>query len=46
MLRYLNGGPIYDEDAMQKRIIWQVEDEACIVDTLIDVLQTDGLEVM
>ena len=27
--------PICDEDAMQKRVIWLVEDEASIADTLI-----------
>ena len=37
--------PIYDEDAMQKRVIWLVEDEASIADTLIYSLQTDGFEV-
>ncbi|AHE51632.1 blrA product [Aeromonas hydrophila 4AK4] len=37
--------PIYDEDAMQKRVIWLVEDEASIADTLIYALQTDGFEV-
>lgn len=30
---------------MQKRLIWLVEDEASIVDTLIYALQTDGFEV-
>lgn len=36
---------ICDEDAMQKRTIWLVEDEASIADTLIYALQTDGFEV-
>ncbi len=30
---------------MQKRVIWLVEDEASIADTLIYALQTDGFEV-
>ncbi|MFQ2516573.1 beta-lactam response regulator transcription factor BlrA [Aeromonas caviae] len=30
---------------MQKRLIWLVEDETCIADTLIYALQTDGFEV-
>ena len=30
---------------MQKRLIWLVEDEASIADTLIYALQTDGFEV-
>ncbi len=30
---------------MQKRVIWLVEDEASIADTLINALQTDGFEV-
>ena len=30
---------------MQKRVIWLVEDEASIADTLIYSLQTDGFEV-
>jgi two-component system catabolic regulation response regulator CreB len=39
------GKPICDEDIMQKRLIWLVEDEASIADTLIYALQTDGFEV-
>ena len=45
MVRCQNGGLICDEDAMQKRTIWLVEDEASIADTLIYALQTDGFEV-
>ena len=39
------GQLICDEDAMQKKVIWLVEDEASIADTLIYALQTDGFEV-
>jgi two-component system, OmpR family, catabolic regulation response regulator CreB len=39
------GTLICDEDAMQKKVIWLVEDEASIADTLIYALQTDGFEV-
>ena len=45
MVRCQNEVPICDEDAMQKRLIWLVEDEASIADTLIYALQTDGFEV-
>ena len=45
MLQCQNEEPICDEDAMQKRVIWLVEDEASIADTLIYALQTDGFEV-
>lgn len=45
MVRCQNEEPICDEDAMQKRLIWLVEDEASIADTLIYALQTDGFEV-
>ena len=45
MVRCQNRGPICDEDAMQKRVIWLVEDEASVADTLIYALQTDGFEV-
>ena len=39
------GQLICNEDAMQKKVIWLVEDEASIADTLIYALQTDGFEV-
>jgi len=45
LVRCQNEEPICDEDAMQKRLIWLVEDEASIADTLIYALQTDGFEV-
>ena len=45
MVRCQNGGLICDEDAMQKRTIWLVEDEASIADTLIYALGSEGFSV-